>query len=374
MNYRLNFRKYIIVLLLLLSGFSKAQIEEKILEITSPNEQTNEILKLAEKEAAYQLISEMLGKDQFEKVQSAINKKVLPQSKNFILLTKIIETTPTEDKQFLNKVLIRFSKKTLKSILIASHLFYLDYSADRILTLIEFKDEKNGKVYRWWSQNTENPTPIQNLYSNLQSLFLKYGFYAVHPIFSQYHSMLPKKLKFNKLNVKKAQKLAEFFQSGLIILGSITLEPLSDSMSQVIWDLTLYNSIYLRELSAYKSRIKIPKHSWDFLKTNHWVKNFALEMKSIYEKGVLSSQLFTITLEGRLNHLERETLKKSLEKTSNINNLKVNVISANQVVYSADVNAQDTQILQQIKKLNILDFKLSPYLQQENHLVIKVDK
>ena len=335
---------------------------------------TNEILKLAEKEAAYQLISDMLGKDQFEKTRDAIEKKILPQSKNFILLTKITETEPTEDKQFLNKVLIRFSKKTLKNILIASHLFYLDYSADRILTLIEFKNEENGKIYRWWNKNESPPPPIQDLYSNLQSLFLKYGFYAVHPIFSQYHSMLPKKLRFNKLNVNTAQKLAEFFQSGLIILGSITLEPLSDSMSQVIWDLTLYNSIYLRELSTYKSRIKIPKHSWDFLKTNHWAKNFALEMKSIYEKGVLSSQFFTITLKGNLNHPEREILKKSLEKTPNINNLKVNVISANQIVYNADVNAEDTQILQQIKKLNVLDFKLSPYLQQENHLVIRVDK
>ena len=373
MNCNINIRKYIIIFLFL-PYLLQAQIEEKTLEIVSPNEQTNEILKLAEKEAAYQLISDMLGKDQFEKVQKAIDKKILPQSKNFILLTKIIETEPTEDKQFLNKVLIRFSKKTLKSILIASHLFYLDYSADRILTLIEFKNKKNGKVYRWWNNSTETPASIQNLYSNLQSLFLKYGFYAVHPIFNQYHFMLPKNLKFNKINVKKAQKLAEFFQSGLIILGSITIDPLSDSMSQVIWDLTLYNSIYLRELSTYKSRTKTPKHSWDFLKTNHWAKNFALEMKSIYEKGVLSSQLFTITLEGGLNHLERETLKKSLEKTPNINNLKVNVISANQIVYNADVNAQDTQILQQIKKLNIMDFKLSPYLQRENHLVIKVDK
>lgn len=374
MNYNLNFRKYIIVFIFFLSNFSKAQIEEKTLEIVTPNDQTSEILKLAEKEAVYQLISDMLGKDQFEKVKSSIDKKVLPQSKNFILLTKVIETEPTEDKQFLNKVLIRFSKKTLKNILISSHLFYLDYSADRILTLIEFKDEKNRKVYRWWNENVETPTPIQDLYSNLQSLFLKYGFYAVHPTFSQYHFMIPKKLKFNKLNVKTAQKLAEFFQSGLIILGSITLEPLSDSMSQVIWDLTLYNSIYLRELSTYKSRTKVPQHSWDFLKTNHWAKNFAMEMKSIYEKGVLSSQLFTITLEGSLNHLERETLKKSLEKTPNINNLKINVISAKQIVYNADVNAQGTQILQQVKKLNVLDFKLSPYLQRENHLVIKVDK
>jgi len=374
MSYDLNYRKYIIILLFLVSCFSKAQIEEKILEITSPNEQTSEILKLAEKEATHQLISEILGKDRFEKVQSAVNKKILPQSKKFILLTKIIETTPTEDRKFLNKVSIRFSKKTLKNILIASHLFYLDYSADRILTLIEFKDGKNGKLYRWWSQDTKSPAPVQTLYSNLQSLFLKYGFYATHPVFGQYHSMLPKKLKFNKLNAKKAQKLAEFFQSGLIILGSIALEPLSDSMSQVIWDLTLYNSVYLRELSTYKSRIKIPGHSWDFLKTNPWIRNFALEMKSIYEKGGLSSQLFTITLKGRLNPLERETLKKSLEKTSHINNLKVSVISARQVVYNADVNARDTQILKQIKKLNVLDFKLSPYLHRENHLVIKVDK
>ena len=192
--------------------------------------------------------------------------------------------------------------------------------------------------------------------------------------FSQYYSMLPKNLNFNKLNIQTAQKLAEFFRSGLIILGSITLEPISDSMSQVIWDLSLYNSIYLRKLSTYKSRTKVPKHSWDFLKTHHWAKNFALEMKSIYEKGILSSQSFIITVKGNLNYLEREALKKALEKTPNINNLKINLISSNQIMYNANVNAQDTQILKQIKELNILDFKLSPYLKRENHLIIKVDK
>ena len=372
MSYSLKFRKYIIFFLLFFSSLSIAQIEETTLEVTSPNEQTNEILKLAEKEAAYQLISEILGEDQFEKVQNAIDKKILPQSKNFILLTKIIETKPTEDEQFLNKVLVRFSKKTLKNILIASRLFYLDYNTDRILTLIEFK--KETQTYRWWNNNKPPPSPIQELYTNLQNLFLKNGFYAAHPLFSQYYFMLPKNLKFNKLNTKTAQKLAEFFQSGLIILGSITLEPLSDSMSQVIWDLALYNSIYLRKLAVYKARTKTPGNSWDFLKTNHWAKNFALEIKSIYEKGILSSQLFTITLEGNLTHLERESLKKSLEQTSHINNLKVHLISAKQIMYQADVNAQDTQILRQIKELGVLNFKLSPYLKQKNHLIIKVDK
>lgn len=374
MGYIINFRKYIIILFFLLSNFSQAQIEEKTLEIVSPNNQTKEILKLAEKEAAYQLITEILGKDRVEKNRNSINKKILPQSKNFILLTKITETTPAAEEQFLNKVLIRFSKETLKNILISSYLFYQDYSADRILTLIEFKDEKRNEIYRWWSDDKTSPLPIQNLYSNLQTLFLKYGFYAFHPTFSQYHLMLPRNLKFNKLNIKTAQKLSKFFKSGLIILGSITLEPLSNSISQVIWDLTLYNSIYLRKISTYKSRTKVPKHSWDFLKTNYWAKNFAMEMKSIYEKGVLSSQSFTITLQGLLNHLERETLKKALEKTPNINNLRVNLISSNQIVYNADVNAQDTQILQQIKDLSLLDFKLSPYLKLENHLVIRVDR
>ena len=188
MSYNMKFRKYIIFLPMLFSFFSEAQIEEKTLEITTPNDQTNETLKLAEKEAAYQLIADMLGEDRLEQIRTSVDKKVLPQSKNFILLTKIIETKPietkpTEDKQFLNKVLVRFSKKTLKNILISSHLFYLDYSADRILTLIEFRNEKNNKVYRWWNNNERPPMPIQDLYTNLQTLFLKYGFYSAHPFF-----------------------------------------------------------------------------------------------------------------------------------------------------------------------------------------------
>ena len=372
MSYRLKLKKFIIFLSLLAPVFSSAQIEEKTLEITTPNNTTNEILKLAEKTAADQLIIEMLGEEHAKKIKNSIDQKILPQIKNFILFAKIIETKPVEDNQFLSKVLIRFSKTALKNILINSRLFYLDYSTDRILTLIEFKEDKT--TYRWWSKETPAPSPIQTFYSDLQTLFLKYGFYSADPLFSQYYHRIPKNLKFNKLSIKKAQKLSKFFQSGLIILGSITLEPLSDSVSQVFWDLSLYNSIYLRKIASYKSRTKIPNHSWDFLKTNHWAESFALEIKSIYDKGVLSSQLFTITLQGKLSFLEREALKKALENTSHINNLKVHLISADHIIYNADVNAEDTQILEQIKKLTILDFKLSSYLRRKNHLVIKALK
>ena len=372
MGYRLKFRKYIIFFFMASSSLSTAQIEEKTLEITSPSSKTNEILEAAEQTAAYQLITELLGPEHTEKIKTSIDQKIFPQIKKFILLTKIIETTPAEDDQFLNKVLIRFSKPALKNILISSRLFYLDSDTDRILTLIEFKE--NNKVYRWWNKSGPPPEPIQNFYSNLQTLFLKYGFYTAHPLFAQYYFRLPKNLKFNKLNIKTAQKLSQFFQSGLIILGSITLQPLSKSMSQVLWDLSLYNAAYLRKMASYKSRTKTPKHSWDFLKNSRWAENFALEIKAVYEKGALSSQLFTVALQGKLNYLEREALKQTLEKTPHINNLKVNLISADQITYNADVNAEDVQILKQIKALEAPAFKLSPHLKRKNHLIIKVDK
>ncbi len=372
MSYSIKFRKYIIFFLSACSSFSTAQIEEKTLEITSSNDKTNEILQQAEQTTAYQLITELLGSEHTEKIKNSIDRKVFPQIKKFILLTKIVETTAVENDQFLSKVLVRFSRPALKKILISSRLFYMDDNTDRILTLIEFKE--NNRVYRWWNKDEASPEPIQNFYSNLQTLFLKYGFYTAHPIFSQYYFRLPNNLKFNKLNIKTAQKLSKFFQSGLIILGSITLKPSSDSMSQVLWDLSLYNSAYLRKIASYKSRTKTPKHSWDFLKINHWAETFALEIKSIYEKGVLSSQLFTVTLQGRLNYLERETLKKALEKTPHINNLKANLISAGQIIYNADVNAEGVQILKQIKELDAPDFKLSPQLKRHNHLIIKVEK
>lgn len=376
----------ILIFILFYATFIGASIEKRVIQIETKTRQFQKILEKSEKEMTKNLISEILGEENYQTFHKKIEKKIFPERKKFILLTKILNTEKidqeksVEKKQahFLTKVLVHFSKETLKKILIQENLFYLDQGANKILTLIEFKDSERGKIYRWWSKERKDPPFTQfEFYNDLQSIFILQGFYLIHPEVSQSQAMLIPNIQYNSINANTGRDIARFFDSQLFILGSITLSSLSETMNQVVWDLALYHSIHLRKLAYHKTRVKIPKNSWKFLKqhTDYWAKNFALQLNSIYEKGVLSTQLFKIEIFGKLSFLERKFIKQTLvDKIENIKNLQEKLISADRAQYIANVDKDDKALLNKIKKIKLLDFDFSPYIQSKNHIVIRVKK
>ena len=404
---------FLFVFLFSFSVLSK--MEERTLELYSATSSTDDVIKQAEKQLTNELVMEVLGLEGLGEIQKSIDKRVLPKSKRFILSTKIIKTLTSEDPDFslpdstskdqvlnsqtkdsklsnssskdevldpeynfLTSILVRFSKETLKRILIKENLFYLDKSSNRILVMIEFHNEIEDYVYRWWSGERLDRSvlgAIESFYNQIQSVFLKHGFYSTNPVFGRYSHRIPKNLQYSSLNKDRAGDLARFFQAQLMIIGSVTLSALSKRVNQMVWDTALYHSISLRELGAYKARIKTEKDSFEFSNKTaiSWVSDFALQASSIYERGALSAQLFKIDVDGALNFLERETIKKNLiVQIKNIKNLTPSVIGSQRIQYRADVEGDDKKVLEDIKKLKILNFKLTPYMKSKNHIVIRV--
>ena len=403
-------------LFLFLFSFSAlSKMEERTLELYSETRSTDDIIKQAEKQLTNELVMDVLGLEGLEEIQNSIDKRVLPKSKRFILSTKIIKTLTSEDPdfslpdstskdkvsgsqamgsklpnssskdevldpeyKFLTSILVRFSKETLKRILIKENLFYLDKSSNRILVMMEFHNEIDDYVYRWWSgEKLDKPVlgGIESFYNQIQSVFLKHGFYSTNPILGQFYHRIPKNLQYSSLNKDRAGDLARFFQAQLMIVGSVTLSALSKRMNQIVWDTALYHSISLRELGSYKARVKTEKDAFEFSNKTavSWVSDFALQASSIYERGALSAQLFKIDVDGDLNFLERETIKKNLiVQVQNIKNLTPSVIGSQRIQYRADVEGDDKKVLEDIKKLKILNFKLTPYIKSKNHIVIRV--
>ena len=403
-------------LFLLLFAFSVlSKVEERTLELYSETQSADDIIKQAEKQLTNELVMEVLGLEGLDEIQNSIDKRVLPKSKRFILSTKIIKTLTPEDPdfslpdsiskdkvlnsqavgsklsnssskdevldseyKFLTSILVRFSKETLKKILIKENLFYLDKSSNRILVMIEVRNEIDDYVYRWWSGERLDKSVLEVIkffYNKIQSVFLKHGFYSTNPVFGRHYRRIPKNLQYSSLNKDRAGDLARFFQAQLMIVGSVALSALSKRMNQVVWDTALYHSISLRELGSYKARIKTEKDSFEFLDKTavSWVSDFALQASSIYERGALSAQLFKIDVDGALNFLERETIKKNLiVQIQNIKNLTPSVIGSQRIQYRADVEGDDKKVLEDIRKLKILNFKLTPYIKSKNHIVIRV--
>ena len=391
--------------ILALSAFSQARqtssgIQEDTLLIFNLKENTEEILTLAEKNLTIKLVSKVLGGgENYDKISSQVERKIFPQRKKFILLTKILNTKKFEEIEeekkkalkeehqnknledgFTAEVFVRYSPATLKKILLQENLFYLDQGFNRILSFIEFKDAENNQTYKWW---VNDPPPkdkaftraVNEFYSSAQTLFMPYGFYFIHPIFNQYGPMLKGRLRYNKAAPERAKRMAKFFSAYLIMIGSISLSQTSGGAYQALWDVSLYDSVHLRKLAEHKARVKTPQSSWGFLKqhTDYWVKNFALELSSIYKKGALSTRLFKIEVRGFLSFLDRKKIKDSLARElSSVKNLIETAINADSIQYSADVNTGNDDLIEKIKSIEVPGFKLSPYLKSKNYIVIRV--
>ncbi len=367
-------------------GWAQAQIEETTIELVSESFQVQSILKEAEDEFTQTLITEILGEANTEKIKTSIEKKILPKTKNFILLTKILDKKEQEQNQdsdnevqkFIYSIFIKYSKDTLKDVLIQEGIYYANQGAHRILPLIQFIEEDNKNA--WWTPSASEQSTsvhIQDFYSPIQKLFIQNGFFLIDPLFSQYAHHLPKELNAYYINPKKAQKIAQHFEAQFFILGKIKITSLSDQQYQSVWNLTLYSTPHLRKLDSYKSRIELQKKSWSRLsqRSSYWAKNFILQIKDIYETGSLSTQLFNIEISGNLTYLERDHIRKALIKDiPNIKNLKTHYISAQKERYKADVEGTDQEVLNKIKNWKFLDFKFSPYLKSENYIIIQTKK
>ena len=395
------------VALVLPCYFSFSKVEEKMLEIQSIQNDVKEITHLAEKKILDDLVLGLLEIEESSEELKKVTDQIFSKSKKFILLTKIIQTkeiSPSPDSadqkqkekhtdskkqdlstefQFVSEVLVRFSKETLKKILIEENLFYKDKGFNRVLALIELKDKVNRKTYRWWEkdQNFQSESMLVQasslFYNQMQSILMKYGFYSAHPLRGHYQKRIPDHKSYRSLNKRTAKTLAQFFDAHLMMVGSITIDESSVlNMYEASWDVSLYNATHLRKLEVHKFKAKIKKANWDFLTEPHylyWVKNFAMELNSIYQTGTLSTQLLTIALKGKLKFSERKAIKKSLiQQIRSIKNLTETLITRQVIQYRADVEGENNQLVQAIQNLNILDFQLIPSLESDHLIVVQV--
>lgn len=434
--------KYVFIVILLLSiqfSFAEQGSNERTIDVITQAKNTSDIFKEAEMTLTNELIQELIGLENYEKIQSSLEKKIYPNTKKFILLTKSLESMPyveplvedeseesaegtapstknvteeaqegtspstknvteeaqeaqpeesgelaeseiEEDPTLLHKILIRFSKKSLKDILISENLFYAEQSANRILSLIEFKDNRTEERHSWWKSfrnGFKDPSMLKRIhrfYSTLQAQFLSYGFYIAHPIVSQYSYLLPKKWAYSDITPKKAKDLAQFFDAQIILIGSVTLSPYSRLSHKVSWNLSAYHVSNLRSLAQFQVSRKWNKDDWSFLDTltSDVANSTAKQLNVLYQRGIISSQLFTIELRNIHAFKKRQLIKKTLiQKLNSIKDLTEAFITSESVQYSANVDTNATVLLKRIQELQIPDFSYTAYLKLDNHIVIR---
>ena len=368
-------------------GEAKPSIEKKTITAQSQTKSPKMILEKAEIKMSEELVLEALGAGRFEQLKDKIEKNIFPKRRKFLLLTQLLDTKEMDSKgdkgeAFSSEVLVHFSRENLRKILIQENLFYSSKGARRAAVFIERLSPEDKIKDRWWASKILNSDDskkggavFSSYLSRLQEVFLKKGFFLLHPDFARFRIM--DEGSSGRLNPKSASRLAEALRAQIMILGTIKMEPLGGGMHQAIWDVALYDRAHLRKIAQDKARVKWPRNSWDFLdkKAQRWFETFASRLSSFYDEGSLSTRLFQIELLGRLSFLERKALKQALiSKTNSIKGLTESLVSSKRILYTADIHQDEKTLLKEIQTLKLMDFKLSPQVRSKNHIVIQVQK
>lgn len=408
---------FIFCMILLFSMFSLSEgdLEERTIEVITDKIKNLEVIKEAEQQLTNTLILELVGEENYEKMIPSLEKKIYPNTKKFILLTKKIDSRPyiksyetdiengpnlnleeespqeqmresssleveevSLEDHFVYNVLVRFSLRSLKEVLIKENLFYVDNSANRILTLISIEDHKEDQTYSWWDTLEEKFKTLsfyqqaRAFYKDIQSVFLSHGFYMPNPIFSRYKDFLTRRWSKN-IRPRDAQKIADQFDAQIMVLGYVSLDEKNQFFNKITWNLIAYHASSLRKLGQYYISKKWKHNHWDFLKNVTGAEVIAKQLSQLYNKGILSTDLFTIELRGLRSFKERDKVKKALiRQIRSIKNLTELFITSDIIQYSANVSISEQKLLQQVNQMKLTGFDISSYLKDRNHLILRL--
>ena len=352
-----------------------------------------------DRQKAVQTAIQLLSQDLMEKFmepaklkaqKKRIQKIISTYSNRYILYTKTSAPIQKGPK-FILPVRIGFSEENLKKILLKEELFYSGSSHLRILPLISYKNRVTKADYGWWRKNNRSPKLSQVMsafYSHIQTAFLPYHFFVIHPEQAGSRYFVPKSLLSRRLDQKKRFQLARFFQSHLIMTGLVTVkESDTDSFLNLKVQLSVYNTDSGRLLAEVERFEKIPISAGTnkldpehldpvavFLKRDtSFAKSLSAQLQLIYEEGQLSSHLAQIQIDSTLRHLDLERFKQLLIKNIKaITSLKAYIISQRSLTYMANTTKGLEELSQEIKSAHFKGFDVRVSGPRKNKLILKV--
>ena len=155
---------------------------ETSMEIEQDSPNPKKAVQTAIKEVSNNLMEQFIEPVKLKERKKQIQKIISTYSNRYILHTQTDPPVKKEDNSFVINVTIGFSEENLKKILLEEDLFYSGASQLRILPLILFEDLVRKESYGWWKKKKASSEDIKQqisaLLSEMQSVFLTYGFFS----------------------------------------------------------------------------------------------------------------------------------------------------------------------------------------------------
>ena len=356
---------------------------ETTLEIEQSQPDRQKAVQSAIQQLSQDLMERFIEPSKLKAQKKRIQKIISTYSNRYILYTKTESPVKKGPKSFVLPIRIGFSEENLKKILLKEDLFYSGSSHLRILPLILLENKVEKSTYGWWrkknksSQSTRSSMSV--FYSHIQSALLPYHFFIIHPEQVGNRYFTPPSLLSRRSDQKKMFQLARFFQSHLIMTGTVTIrESEAEGFLNMKVQLSVYNTSSGRLLAEVERFEKVPRESSKpmeaFLKKNTgFAKSLGAQLQLIYEEGQISSHSAQIQVESRLTHQDLERFKKELiQKTPALTHLQEHIISQKSLTYIAQTSAGLKELSQQIKSIVFASFDVRVMSAKKNQLKLKV--
>lgn len=374
-----------LVALFLLCVSSLVYGSETVLEIKQDSPNTKKAVQTAIQQVSNDLMQKFIEPKKLKEQKKQIQKIISTYSNRYILYTHTASPAKQEDF-FVITVTIGFSEENLKKILLEEDLFYSGASQLRVLPLILFEDLVERENYSWW-RNIKPPSEdikqqISALYNQIQRTLMLYGFFLINPEQAGSVYFIPEELKFKVPKKTSIFKLAQFFQSHLVMAGSVKIrESDVDSILNLKLEIAVYHAKSGRLLSEIERLEKIPRKKNQkvmpvafFLKKNkNFAKGLGAQLKYIYQAGQISSNLLKITVKGNLSYRSSNLFQQMLiSKVKNIKDLTENIIKSNSITYIANTSADTENISKKIQDTLFPGFYVYVSKVKKNEIILTV--
>ena len=358
---------------------------ETVLEIEQDSPNTSRAVQTALKKVSFDLMEQFIEPSKLKAKRKHIQRIISTYSNRYILYTQTGRPVQKEGKSFLIPVTIGFSEENLKKILLKEGLFYSGDSHQRILPLILFEDRVERESYGWWleesSQSVDMKRQISEFYNQIQRTLLPYHFFTINPEFAGSQYFIPKNLLFTRPNKKDIFNLARFFQSSLVMTGSVKIRE-SDISSRLNVKITLvvYHTNSERQLAEIERSETITMKEGQYKpvtlfldKQSEFAKGLGTQLRAIYESGQLSSHSFKLTVQGDLSYKNSNRFRQQLStKVKDIEDLKENILRSQSITYIARTSTDIEVILDKLKKTVFPGFHVEVFRDKKNEITLEV--
>ncbi len=344
-------------------------VEEKVYEgvtnLESATAARKKITDEAIQKVSEELVKGLLGEVRFKKSKSLIQDKILRSSSRFIPVVKTSDLVKTPEGQKMT-VTLQISRRVLEGMLQENSLLYENEMSPMLLPFITVDDQTKGVSYRWWAQ--QRPPHLKNIYefveSQLQEVLFKKGFYVQKPESAQYQLLIPRALEQSELSQDQMQFLATKWNFPLVLNGTLGIKKNSKDevvlelqlsvlqvgsgrvLAQLLRQVTLSSGESLENLNTRKS----------LSFTVQAIEDLSLQMTEAWQRGVLSSTLVKLEVQGPLPLNKYDLFKDSLKSANrSIRQVRERLISSQGVQFELEINGSLNDVASSLKQVSVGD-------------------